>query len=155
MAALPPAAERAQVGCRLCCGAPCWPVPRTGVSAGSGGWLLPWGTGLPSIPGLPRGGRRSLAGREACSDACSAREAEDILHCAGEQSCLPASTGLHAGRGSQRSSWIWHAEVSAALPNKRDPAPACQERAGSRRCPACAVLPAGRVTGQASRLFQG
>lgn len=92
-------------------------------------WMAaPPGNGAALHPGA---GRRSPAGREVCSDACSeacwdacsAWEAEDILHRAGEWSCLPASTGLRAGR----SRWIWHAEVSAALPNKCDPVPACQK----------------------------
>lgn len=97
MAARPPAAERARLGCKRPAG-PC--------RAEMGGrrvcrMAAPPGPGLPSTRGLPAGGRRSLAGRAArsaaCSEpgsaACSAREAEDILHGAGAQSCLPASTG--------------------------------------------------------------
>lgn len=112
----------------LCCGA-ALPAGAKGrwVNAGSGGWRT--GCCSPSRTG------RSLAGREVCSDAYSAWEAEDILHHAGEQSCLPASSGLPTGRSHR----IWHAEASAALPNKRDPAPGCQEGAGSRHCPACGL----------------
>lgn len=155
-------------------------VPGRWGGAGAGGGCSPGEQGCPLSRGCQR--RRSPAGRgllhacsevcfmpaqssapcllrgllQACSERCSVwaqssalcllcRDAEDILHGAGVWTCLPASTGCMQAR-------IWHAKTTTALPKKRDPASACQERAGSWSCTACAACALGYRAGECTRV---
>lgn len=110
MAALPPAAGRAQVGC--------------------GGLRVVGWAPMPSADGARGRWAQQRQRAEAWLRACRALQAEDILHGAGEQSCLPLSTGRLL-RGNHRSSCVGRREVSARCRENVTPWPGT---AGRQRC---------------------
>lgn len=125
-------------------------APRRPVPSGDG-WAqgLPDGcspgTGAALHPGAARG-REEKPGRQSRSLGCLLRAWLGCLLC-------PGGRGHFARRRSAELPPRQHWEAGGAAgsaqinPNKRDPAAACQERAGSGRCPAGRRAAAARSKG--------